>query len=722
MPALLEMNTSPAEPEQVDRKPAMRFQYPSGARPLDGYTIKRGVGRGGFGEVYFAVSDAGKEVALKLIRRNLEVELRGVTHCLNLKHPNLIDVYDIRTDEQDDRWVIMEFVSGASLEDMVQRYPEGMPHDMALHWFEGICAGVAYLHDHGIVHRDLKPANIFLDEGRVKIGDYGLSKFISCSRRSGQTESVGTVHYMAPEIANGRYGREIDAYALGIILFEMLTGHVPFEGESVGEVLMKHLTAEPDLNRLEEPFRSVVRGAMAKDPERRINSAAEMASILRGTSRPPESNPALHGETAPYVPFPRARQNGESFGAAPRDPAPHLTPGTPPESNRPPILMNWREFVHADPDPVWVAVCRGWNGMVRELNFASWTPAQRLIYSVPVAAFVLFGFFIWIPAVCTLAGMYLLYTVSRLVLRVATDPPPSKKWAKDPPYVATFTPAAPDVAVAPQAPVQSAAASVVPASLTATAVPTPTPAPRRAWRRRGQGTWRHVAYSELASQSVRERMSVLLASMLAAGAIAPVASLLACLFSSRDFQPEMFLWSAVVATVASWALLVPSQLAEGRVEDQAPMRFFQLLLGALVGAVAWAVASGMLLKLPTSDHFEPRPSSTLMAEMFRWQSTGLDAGYQLGAVQLPLPMYAAYFAFLFALLRWWRQAEWTRPSRVSLWAVAWCGFAAWLVSFVWWFPQPLGIMSAAVISFTVQLASPWLPPRRRKEMAHASLA
>ncbi len=128
----------------------------------------------------------------------------------------------------------------------------------------GIAAGVAYLHDHGIVHRDLKPGNIFADEGIVKIGDYGLSKFISCSRRSGQTESVGTVHYMAPEIANGRYGKEIDIYALGIILFEMLTGHVPFEGESVGEVLMKHLTAEPDVSRVAEPYRTIVARAWRK--------------------------------------------------------------------------------------------------------------------------------------------------------------------------------------------------------------------------------------------------------------------------------------------------------------------------------------------------------------------------------------------------------------------------------------------------------------------------
>ena len=75
---------------------ASKFVYPGGSRPLDGYTIKRGVGQGGFGEIYYALSDAGKEVALKLIRRNLDVELRGIRQCLNIKHPNLIDLYDIR--------------------------------------------------------------------------------------------------------------------------------------------------------------------------------------------------------------------------------------------------------------------------------------------------------------------------------------------------------------------------------------------------------------------------------------------------------------------------------------------------------------------------------------------------------------------------------------------------------------------------------------------------
>jgi len=194
-----------AEPEP--RNGPMKFTYTSGSRPLEGYTIKRGIGRGGFGEVYYATSDAGKEVALKLIRRNLDIELRGVTQCLNVKHPNLLGLFDVKQDELGDSWVVMEYVAGECLEDAIARHPNGLSRDDALAWFRGVAAGVAYLHDHGIVHRDLKPGNIFSDEGLVKIGDYGLSKFISASRRSGQTESVGTVHYMAPEIGNGRYGK-----------------------------------------------------------------------------------------------------------------------------------------------------------------------------------------------------------------------------------------------------------------------------------------------------------------------------------------------------------------------------------------------------------------------------------------------------------------------------------------------------------------------------------
>ncbi len=302
----------PGPDSPMDPPGARRFIYPSGARPLPGITIKRGIGHGGFGEVYYALTDGGKEVALKLIRRNLEVELRGVRHCLNLKHPNLLAIFDLRRDEQGDHWVVMEYVTGESLEQVLGAHPHGLPVQQVLAWFHGMAAGVACLHDHGVVHRDLKPANIFSDQGIVKVGDYGLSKFISCSRRSGHTESVGTVHYMAPEIANGRYGKEIDIYALGVILYEMLTGRVPFEGESVGEVLMKHLTTPPEVSMLPEPFRTVVAQALEKDPARRFVSVEAMAASLPLPMQP---------EVLPRV----------AFGEAGRGTAPTL-PGEPPPS------------------------------------------------------------------------------------------------------------------------------------------------------------------------------------------------------------------------------------------------------------------------------------------------------------------------------------------------------------------------------------------------------
>ena len=283
-------NRRPGEPQAEPAAPpfAVRFFYASGAKPLAGYTIKRGVGQGGFGEIYYAVSDAGKEVALKLIRRNLDVELRGIRQCLNLKHPNLLSLFDIRQDNQGDTWVVMEYVAGDCLEPLLEAKPHGLPPSEALAWIHGIGRGVAYLHDHGIVHRDLKPGNVFCDEGIVKVGDYGLSKFISCSRRSGHTESIGTVHYMAPEVANGRYGKEIDVYAMGVMLYEMLTGRVPFEGESVGEVLMKHLTAKPDVSALAEPYRSVVARALEKDPALRYRSAGELLAALPPPTRTSE--------------------------------------------------------------------------------------------------------------------------------------------------------------------------------------------------------------------------------------------------------------------------------------------------------------------------------------------------------------------------------------------------------------------------------------------------
>src|SRR2546421_344002 len=258
----------------------MKFTYNSGQRPLDGYTIKRGVGRGGFGEVYYAVSDGGKEVALKLVRGNQEVELRGMAQCLNLKHPHLVSLFDMRTDAQGDHWVVMEYIAGEPLSVVLTRHPQGLPHELAQQWFLALARAVGYLHDHGIVHRDLKPGNIFVENGQIKVGDYGLSKSISSSQHTAQTQSVGTVHYMAPEISTGNYNKQIDVYAAGVILYEMLTGRVPFDGESAGEVLMKHLTTPPDLSKVPRDYVPVLARALSKNPVQRYASMAGMARAV----------------------------------------------------------------------------------------------------------------------------------------------------------------------------------------------------------------------------------------------------------------------------------------------------------------------------------------------------------------------------------------------------------------------------------------------------------
>ena len=273
----------------------MKFTYSSGDRPLDGYTIKRGLGKGGFGEVYFAISDGEKEVALKQVEAitsktevaNPTGKQRGDHLVLNINHANLVSLFDIKEGIDGDTWIIMEYMAGNSLRHILDKYPAGLSADDATAWFYSIASGVDYLHNKGIVHRDLKPGNVFVSDGNVKVGDYGLSKFISSSQRGGHTRSIGTLHYMAPEIGDGHYGREIDVYALGIILFELLTGDVPFTGETDQEILVKQLTAKPDLSNVPLEFRKAIEKALQKDKTKRYQHVVDM---LRDIATPNYEN------------------------------------------------------------------------------------------------------------------------------------------------------------------------------------------------------------------------------------------------------------------------------------------------------------------------------------------------------------------------------------------------------------------------------------------------
>ncbi len=531
--------------------PPARFIYPSGSRPLAGYTIKRGVGQGGFGEIYYAHSDAGKEVALKLIRRNLDVELRGIRHCLNLSHPNLLDLYDIRQDQQGDTWVVMEYVAGENLEEALRRQPDGMATDAALAWFHGIGAAVAYLHDRGIVHRDLKPGNIFSSEGVVKVGDYGLSKFISCSRRSGHTESVGTVHYMAPEVANGRYGKEIDVYAMGIILYELLTGRVPFDGESVGEVLMKHLTAQPDLSPLVEPYRGVVAKALEKDPEKRYCSVDAMLTALPAPSRVPPGAGRLPSGSHPAAVPPAAA----------------------------PVAAD-----ALDEEPIWRAV--------RETGASAYRAWQNANLSTPVRALlILAGLFVLlanvgplIPIVIGLLALYGVYRLARSLVLASLPPHANVSAAPPPPETRPSPPGAP-----------------------------PAPSARHAADRRWHRT-SEEAVAALVVKPPRERLADLLGAMLlSVFDVAVVCLVLGLLqsFHAETMRPEQAAWLFLVGLAGTWAVLVPSKLWEGTEGEPILRRFTMMILGLAVGLLAFQVGQFLLVDLTPAAGFPPPPAYQL---------------------------------------------------------------------------------------------------------------
>ncbi len=300
------------------------FQYRHGEQPLGGYTIQRGVGRGGFGEVYYAVSDSGREVALKAVQGYEQVELRGIRQCMNLKNPHLVTIFDVRYNDQDKPFVLMEYVAGPSLRDLLNDSPGGLGAQKAAFFLREIGKGLTYLHDRGIVHRDLKPGNIFYEDGYVKIGDYGLSKAITASQHSGQTVTVGTVHYMAPEIGQGRYDRSIDIYALGVVLYEMVTGQVPFLGASPGEILMKHMATEPDLAGIDEPFAAVIRRAMAKDPTDRYQTVQEMIEAVFGAEHIRQSVSHFSPDSLSAV----AERAAQKVGAGARAGGPGGGPGS----------------------------------------------------------------------------------------------------------------------------------------------------------------------------------------------------------------------------------------------------------------------------------------------------------------------------------------------------------------------------------------------------------
>ena len=463
-------------------------------------------------------------------------------------------------------------------------------------------------------------------------------------------------------MANGRYGKEIDVYAMGVILYELLSGRVPFEGESVGEILMKHLTARPDVSMLAEPHRTVVARALEKDPALRFPSAAEMMAALPAPTydftyspRPAAAAPGADGRPADGSAADRAD------GHRPRadEDTVVLAKAIPEE----PLLRALRERLQRfrrarrESRPEW-----------RKVIFV--IVVVLLLAHAPTAAAFAFAFGVvlvpFVFALCVLYGVY------RLV------------WAL----------------------LHGVNAALPSAGTGADSATQPTHA-WRGWRRRGE-----TSSAAMFVKPARERLAELIGSLLGASlvvlAMCAVTVLIESYWAGASSvpRPEQFAWLLLVSMAGTWAVLIPSKFWEGARGEPMLRRFIMMVIGMLVGLLAFATAELLMVGLPPAAGYPKPPDYQLPLSFYAQDGR-------------PLMMaHAACFGTLFLLLRWWRQTDPMRSTRLSLWTLIVCGVAAGIVAQVWQFPQPWLPMVAVTISVAVQLASPWLPSRKRVRTAN----
>ena len=272
------------------------------------YRILRKIGAGGMANVYLAEDqELGRRVAIKILNERhandeqfVERFRREAKNAAALSHPNIVSIYD-RGEAEGTYYIAMEFLDGRSLKELiVGRGPA--PVDVAVEYVRQILSALRFAHRHGIVHRDIKPHNVLVDgEGRVKVTDFGIAR-AGTSQMTEAGSIVGTAQYLSPEQARGTAtDQRSDLYSLGVVLYELLTGAVPFSGDTPVEIAMKHLSQTPEPPsklRADVPreLDMVVTRALAKDPADRYQSAEEMEAdlerVARGVGVAPETEAA----------------------------------------------------------------------------------------------------------------------------------------------------------------------------------------------------------------------------------------------------------------------------------------------------------------------------------------------------------------------------------------------------------------------------------------------
>jgi tRNA A-37 threonylcarbamoyl transferase component Bud32 len=272
---------------------------------LGRYRVLNPLGRGGMARVYRAYHpQLDRYVAIKVLRSDLMEEesflarfRREAQAVAALRHPNIVQVFDFDV-QNDIYYMVMELLEGDTLKTRLSDYrvrDEHMPLGEMVRVLLDVLDGLAYAHGKGMIHRDVKPTNIMLTKnGQAVITDFGIAQIIGGTHHTVSGALMGTLTYMAPEQGlEGLSDARSDIYSLGIVLYEMLTQHTPFDGDTPLAILMKHLNDPLPLPRhvdpaIPEPFERVVLKALAKQPEDRCQSAAEMAQMLRAAAQEAE--------------------------------------------------------------------------------------------------------------------------------------------------------------------------------------------------------------------------------------------------------------------------------------------------------------------------------------------------------------------------------------------------------------------------------------------------
>ncbi|MFV0414509.1 MAG: Stk1 family PASTA domain-containing Ser/Thr kinase [Oscillospiraceae bacterium] len=269
---------------------------------LDGrYQIQEIIGEGGMANVYKGFDLANNRVvAVKILKQEFNDNAELIRRFKNesraisvLNHPNIVKVYDISVSE-DMQYIVMEYIDGITLKAYIEQRGEPLTYKETVHFVSQILKALQHAHDKGIVHRDIKPQNIMLlADGSVKVMDFGIARLSRSESHTVTDQALGSVHYISPEQAKGdATDPRADIYSLGITMYEMLTGKLPFESDNAVSIAIKQISDQAvpvrKLNSSVPPgLESITMKAMAKDPRRRYQGALEMLRDLEEFKRNP---------------------------------------------------------------------------------------------------------------------------------------------------------------------------------------------------------------------------------------------------------------------------------------------------------------------------------------------------------------------------------------------------------------------------------------------------